>query len=458
MSIPIEIIKAYQKGYRKFSWVSRLKEKKGDISSCFEKSRSRFYGERFYWETPEKDLILIGFGKELEIAREQASFTNLKKITAIEREERYQNQVVAGAGAVFFGGFPFDGTNQRASQWNEMAQGLFYLPTFMLTVNQTEQYLTLNFSAETEAELGEKWQALQQTWREVTNQPAAKTKTADNVLATEEMGVSDWLELVAKTVEKIKEVGPLEKVVLARQMKVQQTQPFQAEEILKNLRKQQNNTYFFVLESGKNVFIGATPERLLAASKEEFSTACVAGSIPRGKTLAEDEALGNDLLRDEKNRQEHQIVVNRMITELKKMTNAPILEQQPQLMKNRDIQHLFISIKVARQVGISFLDGVKALHPTPALGGEPKELALDWIKANELINRGLYGAPIGWVSVKEDIGEFAVGIRSAFFTENEGYLYAGCGIVKDSQPDLEREETKVKFKPMLRGIGGKSDV
>lgn len=457
MSIPLEIKQAYQQGYRQFSWVVQLKEKNSEPFSYFEKSSSRFYGERFYWETPEKDLILIGFGKEQEITREQASFVNLKKRIKVESEKCYQNQVITGAGALFFGGFPFDEGNQKDSFWGEMAQGLFYLPTFMLTVKPTGQYLTLNFSAETATELEEKWHTLQATWQAVTQQPVSEISIAADELATEEIGVPDWLALVAKTVEKIKTAGPLEKVVLARQMKVTQTQPFCAEKIVRNLQQQQTNTYFFILELGGKLFIGATPERLLAASKTAFSTACVAGSMPRGKTSTEDEALGNYLLKDEKNRQEHQIVVKRIATELQQLTKTPILEPQPKLLKNSDIQHLFIPIKVERPTDVSFLDGVQTLHPTPALGGEPKELALDWIKDNEPMSRGLYGAPIGWVSVQEDIGEFAVGIRSAFFSGNQGYLYAGCGIVKDSQAELEREETKVKFKPMLRGIGGKSD-
>lgn len=458
MSIPKEIIKAYQQGYRQFSWASQLTDQKSNVLSYFAKGRSRFFGERFYWETPEGSLILIGFGKEQEITKEQASFTNLKKILEVEREQRYQNQIVNGAGALFFGGFPFDETNKKDSDWGAMAQGLFYLPTMLLTINPSGSYLTLNFAAESAAELQAKWDSLQQMWRELIQQPVTEIPTATNQLTMKEIGVTAWLALVAKTVGKIKAAGPLEKVVLARQMKVQQSQFFQAEKILENLKQQQTNTYFFALESGEKLFIGATPERLLAASKTTFATACIAGSIPRGESLEEDETLGNQLLSDEKNRQEHQIVVNRIMTDLKKMTAAPIIEQQPQLMKNRDIQHLSSSLKIERPVGMSFIEGVQALHPTPALGGEPKALALEWIKVHEPMSRGLYGAPIGWLSVKEDIGEFAVGIRSAFFAGNQGYLYAGCGIVKDSQPQLEREETKVKFKPMVRGIGGKSDI
>lgn len=237
-------------------------------------------------------------------------------------------------------------------------------------------------------------------------------------------------------------------------MEVKSDQVFQADIILKNLQKQQTNTYFFVLESDEQTFIGATPERLLKASKKMFSTASIAGSVSRGTTQIEDESLGNYLLNDMKNKQEHKIVVDRIIKELEVMTGTTIQAQTPHLLKNRDIQHLYLPIKGERKKDYRFLTGIQQLHPTPALGGEPKELALMWLKEHEQLDRGLYGAPIGWVAIKEDVGEFAVGIRSAVFSGKRGYLYAGCGIVKDSQAEQERIETKIKFQPMLRGIGG----
>ena len=137
------------------------------------------------------------------------------------------------------------------------------------------------------------------------------------------------------------------------------------------------------------------------------------------------------------------------------MTDAPIIAEAPSLLKNRDIQHLYVPIIGQRQKAFRFLQGIQQLHPTPALGGEPKELALNWLNEHEKLARGLYGAPIGWIALKEDVGEFAVGIRSAILNKNTGFLYAGCGIVADSQAELERIETKIKFQPMLRGIGGK---
>ncbi|OJG67565.1 isochorismate synthase [Enterococcus moraviensis] len=423
------------------------------MRTYFEKGQKRFKGARFYWQTADKDFTLAGFGKEKELTYDQASFEQVDAFILGEQDKIYQNLSVTGAGALLFGGFAFDSKQSGKNDWGRMEQGLFYLPTFLLTEAKEKQYLTMNFTAQSRDTLQQKWLELADQFAKLASTEILEKKDHAQIKA-EEIAVSEWMAVVDDTVAKLKEAGPLEKVVLARRMEVKSDQVFQADIILKNLQKQQTNTYFFVLESDEQTFIGATPERLLKASKKMFSTASIAGSVSRGTTQIEDESLGNYLLNDMKNKQEHKIVVDRIVKELEAMTGTTIQAQTPHLLKNRDIQHLYLPIEGERKKDYRFLTGIQQLHPTPALGGEPKELALMWLKEHEQLDRGLYGAPIGWVAIKEDIGEFAVGIRSAVFSGKRGYLYAGCGIVKDSQAEQERIETKIKFQPMLRGIGG----
>ncbi|OTN88789.1 hypothetical protein A5819_001281 [Enterococcus sp. 7E2_DIV0204] len=453
MSIPTELVQAFEKGYRQFSWVKEINENQDSLRTSFEKGQKKYKGERFYWQTPEKNFTLVGFGKAKELTDDQASFEKVDAFILEEKAKIYQNNFITGTGAILFGGFAFDSKPIEQNDWGRMEQGLFYLPTFLLTETDGKQYLTMNFSAETEDALQQKWQQLTEEFASVMETEKVAKKEPAQIKA-EEIAVSEWMTVVDDTVAKLREAGPLKKVVLARRMEVKSNQPFQAEVILQNLQQQQTNTYFFVLESDEQIFVGATPERLLKASKETFSTASIAGSVSRGTTETEDDSLGHYLLNDLKNKQEHKIVVDRIIKELEQMTGTSIQATTPQLLKNRDIQHLYLPIEGKRKKAYRFLKGVQQLHPTPALGGEPKELAIAWLKEHEQLDRGLYGAPIGWVAIKEDIGEFAVGIRSAVFTGAIGYLYAGCGVVKDSQAEQERIETKIKFQPMLRGIGG----
>ncbi|MGX7263742.1 isochorismate synthase [Enterococcus crotali] len=454
MSIPKELEQAYEQGYRQFSWIKELNESEDSLRTYFMKGQKAFKGERFYWQTPEKDIMLVGFGKEEELTYDHASFEQVETFILGEKAKIYQNRFISGAGAILFGAFPFDDKLVEQNEWGPMEQGLFYLPTFLLTQVEEHRYITINFSAATEEVLQKKWLYLTTQFTEIMNTQVKENEETTGQITAEEVAVSQWMSVVDETVKKLKEAGPLEKVVLARQMKVKSNSPFEADAILKNLQQQQTNTYFFLLESDEHVFIGATPERLLKASTTTFSTASIAGSVSRGTTETEDLELGNYLLNDMKNRQEHKIVVDRIIKELESMTGAVIQAQPPQLLKNRDIQHLHLPIEGQRKNDYRFLKGIQQLHPTPALGGEPKELALKWLKEHEPLDRGLYGAPIGWVAIKEDVGEFAVGIRSAVFSGDSGYLYAGCGIVKDSIAEQERIETQIKFQPMLRGIGG----
>ncbi|WP_086314800.1 menaquinone-specific isochorismate synthase [Enterococcus sp. 7F3_DIV0205] len=453
MSIPKELEQAYENGYRQFSWIKEINENTDSLRTLFEKGQKTFKGVRFYWQTPDKNFTLVGFGKEQELTYDQATFEQVDAFILAEKEKIYQNHSMTGTGAILFGGFAFDSKQMKQNDWGKMEQGLFYLPTFLITETDGKRYLSMNFSAENKEILQQKWLELTEQFTELMTVQLLE-KNVPLQIKAEEIAVSEWMSVVDQTVAKLREAGPLEKVVLARRMEVKSDRPFQADVILKNLQQQQTNTYFFVLESDEHIFIGATPERLLQASATTFSTASIAGSVSRGTTEVQDKALGNYLLNDMKNRQEHKIVVDRIIKELEWMTGTTIHPQQPQLLKNRDIQHLHLAIEGQRQVEYRFLKGIQQLHPTPALGGEPKELALKWLKEHECLDRGLYGAPIGWVAIKEDIGEFAVGIRSAVLSENIGYLYAGCGIVKDSQVEQERVETKIKFQPMLRGIGG----
>jgi len=115
---------------------------------------------------------------------------------------------------------------------------------------------------------------------------------------------------------------------------------------------------------------------------------------------------------------------------------------------------LFTPVEGNLQKGQGLLQLVKDLHPTPALGGEPRSDAMAIIRMVEQMNRGYYAAPVGWIDAAGN-GEFAVAIRSALLNKEKAYLYAGGGIVADSDPTSEYAETLVKFRPMLRTLGGK---
>ena len=131
---------------------------------------------------------------------------------------------------------------------------------------------------------------------------------------------------------------------------------------------------------------------------------------------------------------------------------APLAESldiaPTELLKLSNIQHLSTPLAGRLQRPAGVLPLVEALHPTPALGGDPRPDALQLIRQLEPIPRGWYGAPVGWIDSQLE-GEFAVAIRSAVAQEARVWVYAGAGIVADSLPRPEWQETELKFKPML---------
>ena len=122
-------------------------------------------------------------------------------------------------------------------------------------------------------------------------------------------------------------------------------------------------------------------------------------------------------------------------------------------MKLRNVQHLFTPIVGRVDFGCDILDLVARLHPTPVMGGVPREPALEIIRRFEGMDRGWYAAPVGWMDARSE-GEFAVAIRSALLHGAEATLFAGCGIVVGSDPDREYAESCLKLRPVLAALGG----
>lgn len=402
---------------------------------------------RFFWQTPDQSLTLLGIGEVFQLP-------SAKSQQMHQQKERLRTQLFDPSQACrLVGALPFDPQAKKAPLWDELAEGGFVLPEIELVYQDHRWHVTLIVKRPaTYAQLALDFNQLQQRFFAAVT--TSHPKKDNHVQATEELAVTQWLTTVEEAVATIKDPGnPLEKIVLARQLRLEMEREIDGAQLVQRLLVQQPQTYVFFLQRNERIFVGATPERLLAGETDTIYTAAVAGSIERGQTADEDQTLGAALLHSAKNLHEHQIVVDRIRKAIAPFTQNQVTVGERTLLKNRDIQHLYAPIVGKRQAkGPTFLDMIDQLHPTPALGGEPKEAALHWLRHHEPVGRGLYGAPIGWLSLAEDGGEFAVGIRSAVLYKQHALLYAGCGIVADSVAIEERAETSVKFQPMKRGI------
>ena len=162
--------------------------------------------------------------------------------------------------------------------------------------------------------------------------------------------------------------------------------------------------------------------------------------------------MAGRFLNDPKERHEHALVVETLRERLEPLTSELSVPDEPQILKLSNVLHLHTPIEGRLKAKSGVLPVIEKLHPTPAMGGKPRDLALDFIRKAEPVPRGWYAAPIGWIDSDLD-GTFGVAIRSAVSQDKRVWLYAGVGIVADSQPQREWDETALKFRPMLGALG-----
>jgi isochorismate synthase len=267
-------------------------------------------------------------------------------------------------------------------------------------------------------------------------------------------GREDWLDAVRSLTDSIAE-GEAEKVVLARRLDIRAEHPFVVEVVIERLRERYPGCTIFAVRRGDACFLGATPETLVRLDGETVRTDCLAGSARRGASEEEDDALGQALLADDKERREHAIVARALTEALSSVCAEVRAAETPGLRRMANVQHLHTPIEATAADGVHILDLVERLHPTPATGGLPRDRALCLIREHESFSRGWYAGPLGWLDADGN-GEFAVALRSALVRGNEASLFAGCGIVRGSDPEREYQESKIKLEAMLWALGAKS--
>ncbi len=430
-----------------------------DPLSFFAAAGPKYGGTRVYWSTPDQEQILIGLGTAFKIESDRPNrfeeiahrWSELGK-QAIICSDAMEN---IGTGPLLLGGFSFDAVVDDPL-WRAYRPASFVLPQILYTKNNEQHFLTINYYLQPDdAHLThEKYDAIywgEQLIKLSQNEVQQEYRSPSfQLLATADF--DQWQERVGQAVQLIKN-GPIEKVVLARRVEGISQEPLKPEPILSKLIEKQTASYIFAIERGNQIFMGASPEQLIKKKESVLVSTCLAGSIARGETPEQDRALSQSLLADQKNRLEHEYVV-RMIKEALADQCAHLqVGDEPVILKTAQIQHLYTPVTGVLKPDVSLLSLVEKLHPTPALGGYPKEEAMQIIRHLEPFERGWYAAPIGWIDHQNN-GEFAVGIRSGLIKGHKAVLYAGCGIVAESDPFAEYEETNIKLKPMLSALGG----
>lgn len=255
-----------------------------------------------------------------------------------------------------------------------------------------------------------------------------------------------WQRLFTAITSAIQD-GCITKAVASREVHLVGDEDFDECSILHRLVSNNPGCFIFGYHKEGRTFLGASPEILVQKEGSCITSYALAGTI--GKTAENREAQGQRLLHDDKNVREHGIVV-RMITESMKRLASSVTAGPMELMELKNLFHLR-TLVTAEDNEHSLLDWSGVLHPTPAMGGQPRDVSLKLLKEYEGHERGLYASPLGMWDSKGD-GVLAVGIRSALVKGKHMYAYAGCGIVDGSKCDEEYTETKTKLRTIVEAL------
>ncbi len=415
-------------------------------------------GDRYFClEQPERDgFALAGLGEAARVeARGPERFVQVASACrALARGAQTGDPAEdagapAAAGPVWVGGFAFADEGGATPEWASLAPAQLLLPEVTLACRGGQARLTATAVVGPEDDPG---LALERLRRRVDALSAAPMPLLDpdpigRPRVAGAASPSHYEAAVARAVERIR-AGELDKVVLAREVRVQVPRPIEAAAVFDGLRAAFPACYCFLVGTPELAFVGASPELLIRREGARAQTVALAGTTRRSADPAVDSHLGEQLLRSPKNQEEHAIVARRIERTLRPLSVWVAAADEPSLVRVQNVQHLATPIRAQLAEPLSTIELAGMLHPTPAVGGEPWERAAPLIPALEGLDRGWYAGPVGWTDLSED-GEFCVALRCALLRGAVAHLYAGDGIVRDSVPAEELGETEVKLQALL---------
>ena len=413
----------------------------------------------FLWEEPDRSgLAIAGLGSAHEVvSRGTGRVEDLLADTAAVMRGRLAEEpddLPTGAGPLWVGGMAFDGGGATASNWSSLPPALLVLPELLLARSGGRHLLTLSAlcgAGADPASVRARLSARVESLREAPLPPLDPSPGRIEVASARP--AADYERAVAAAVERIR-AGEFEKLVLAREVRVTAPAAHSPGALFGALRELFGSCFVFCVGTPEAAFIGASPELLVRRSGAGAATVALAGSARRSADPSVDDHLGEQLLHSAKNRAEHAIVARRIERRLAPLSVWVEQAPEPVVIKVANIQHLATPIHSQLAESRSALELAGMLHPTPAVGPEPRgRRGEEAIRELEGMDRGWYAGPVGWMDAAED-GEFCVGLRSALLRDRTAHLYVGAGIVADSDPAAELEETEIKLGALLPLLAG----
>lgn len=385
----------------------------------------------FLWASGSVCLAGLGVHERIPVTLAETSSVAraTAKLSQLLRSENEPPNDQADSGAVAFGALPF----------NRRSEGELIVPRIVLGTDGNHRWLTIVDHTLSLSDAMQELESLGAANQEPTQFNVRSVLTPEN-----------WRdEIVANVIAAIKS-GRLNKAVLARELEVRANSDFEPSAVLGRLHTRYPTAIRFRVEG----FLGASPELLVARSANVVSAHPLAGTATRFEDPTKDAASSEDLEASIKDQWEHRITINWLLDNLVPFCSYVDAEPEPQIVTLANVHHLGTRVEGRlSSPAANVLELVAALHPTPAVGGAPQDEALRIIDEIERAERGQYAGPVGWVDSSGN-GAFAVGIRSALINGNIAKLFAGVGVVADSDPAMELAETEAKFQTMRDALLG----
>jgi menaquinone-specific isochorismate synthase len=402
---------------------------------------------RLYWSGRNGALETGGTGIALAVAaREPADVDGrLASIEAILRAAGHDPHLR------FIGGRRFDPEAGGDALWKDFPPLWFGIPRISVTRTGRDHRLTVTVRVTREttdtAILDEIAALLDSVSLDAAE--GAASPGPDIISREDAPGFEGWTRNIRRSLREIDE-GRVQKVVLARRTDLRFTGRPDPFALLARLRERNRKCFGFLLEPrpGK-AFVGVTPERLFRIEGQDIISEAISGTTGRGDTPP---GAPRVPLYSEKNLREHQYVIDDIASRIAAFCDRVHSPEERSAFDLSNVSHIYSRVAGRLRDGVSIAEVVASLHPTPAVGGTPRETALPLMRELEPFDRGWYAAPVGIIGAHG--AEMAVAIRSAVVEEDRASLFAGAGIVAGSTPGAEWRELEQKISHAVQGLRG----
>ena len=344
---------------------------------------------------------------------------------------------LASPDAVAVGGFAYRPDREPAGPWSGFPALLFRIPELAIMRRRGRTFV---FAATEDAA----------SLMDLAGAPV-RANPARHLDLTPIRNPMAWTAAVQTAAARLR-AGEAEKVVLAREVLARGDGVVSAGMVVRGLRAAYPSCFTYLIAGADGTaFAGASPELLIRRSGRHAFSLPMAGSVARGATDVDDERLAAELTRSAKDVDEHRVAARFVVEALRPFASS-IKARDAEVVRFTNIQHLATSVEVElRDPAADLLTLASSLHPTPAVGGWPRDAADRLIDELEGMERGWYAGAVGWIDGRGD-GELAVALRCGLLWEDGARLYAGGGVMPDSDPARELEETELKFKALLTAL------